>query len=107
MLGNEFKKHGFTLHFHIADTELSEITWIFDRIHERKTDFIGIWNMGHDIPKIIERITALGGDPAEIMCHPDVPKQYRYCKWYQDHSDVQHFTDKWHWMNLTGYSQFL
>ena len=41
------------------------------------------------------------------MCHPDVPKQYRYCKWYQDHSDVQHFTDKWHWMNLTGYSQFL
>lgn len=107
MLGNEFKKHGFTLHFHIADTELSEITWIFDRIHERKTDFIGIWNMSHDIPKIIERITALGGDPTEIMCHPDVPKQYRYCKWYQDHSDVQHFTDKWHWMNLTGYSQFI
>lgn len=107
MLGDEFKKHQFNLHFYIADNELSEITWIFTRIHERKTDFIGIWNMNHDIPKIIERIQALGGDPKEIMCSPEVPPEFKFCKYHRDERVTQHFTDKWHWLHLTGYSQFI
>lgn len=107
MIGGEFTKHNFNLHFEIKPTELTMIKWIFDRIHECKTDFIGIWNMNHDIPKIMDRIKSLGGDCTEIMCSPDVPEEYRYCKYYTDNSDVQHFTDKWHWMNLTGYSQFI
>ena len=107
MLGGEFTKHNFTLHFHIADNELSLITWIFERIHERKTDFIGIWNMNHDIPKIIERIQELGGDPKEIMCPQDVPPELRYCRYHRDDRVTDHFTDKWHWLHLTGYSQFI
>ena len=107
LIGEEIKKHGFELHFEIKDNELSMIYWIFERIHENKTDFVGIWNMNHDIPKIIERIIRCGGDPAQIMCHPDVPDRFKYCRYYTDNSNVQHFTDKWHWMNLTGYTQFI
>lgn len=107
MLGPYFKKHKFTLVFKILDTELDVIKWIFQQIHKHKTDYIGIWNLGFDIPKIIERIVALGADPAEVMCHPEVPRQYRFVDWYEDKSDVQHFTDKWHWANIAGYSQFI
>ena len=107
VIGSEITKHNFTLNFSIHESELELITWIFDRIHECKTDFIGVWNIHHDLPLIIERIEALGGDVAEIMAHPDVPKQYRYASYKEDISKTDHFTDKWHWMSITGYSQFL
>ena len=107
MLDFYFKEHGFTLHFHIAETELEEIKWIFNKIHLSKTDYIGVWNLGFDIPHILERIAANGGDAAEIMCHPDVPHAYQFCEWTEDKTPTQHFTDKWHWLTLPGYSQFL
>lgn len=101
-------KYKFNLHFEICPNELELIRWIFQRIHECKTDFIGVWNLGFDIPKILERLQKLGvKDPTEILCHPDVPKQYQVVDWYEDKQQVQHFTDKWHWFTLAGYSQFL
>lgn len=107
LLGFYFDKHHFELVFSIQDTELDLIRWTFDRIHECKTDYISIWNMGFDIPKIIERIEALGEDPSSILCHPDVPYKYRFVDWYEDKSSVAHFTDKWHWCTIAGYSQFI
>lgn len=107
LLGFYFERYHFKLELEILPTELSLIKWIFARIHECKTDFIGVWNLSYDIPKIMDRITALGGDLEDIMCHPDVPKQYRWVNWYFDPKDVQHYTDKWHWLSLAGYSQFL
>lgn len=107
LLGNYIKDNNFELEMHIEETELGLIKWIFDKVHECKTDFIGVWNLGFDIPKIIERIQELGADPAEIMCHPDVEKRFRFVDWYEDKAEVQHFTDKWHWLTVSGYSQFL
>lgn len=108
MLGNYIALHHFELTFKICDTELDVIKWIFSCIHKEKTNFIGIWNMGFDLPKVLERIEALGADPAEIMCPPEVPKQFRYVKYSPDHSkNLQHFTDKWDWAAIAGYSQFL
>lgn len=101
------KEHNFNIHFHIEEDELELIKWIFDRIHECKTDYIGIWNMGFDIPKIIQRIKALNGNVEEILCHPEVPVDYRYVKWNEDSEKVDHFTDKWHWISIAGYSQFV
>lgn len=110
LIGDYYKANGFTVTFHMGDTELDLIKWIFARIHEKKTNFIGVWNIEFDIPKIIERIQALGADPAEIMCHPEVPKQYRLVDWFEDKSNSKqkaHITDRWHWVTIAGYSQFL
>ena len=108
MLGKYLKENGFTLEFAILDTEIEMIEWIFSHIHKHKTDYIGVWNLGFDIPKIIQRIEALGEDPASIMSHPDVPRRFRFCDWYEDKGkNSDHFTDKWHWLSIPGYSQFL
>ena len=59
----------------------------FNDMHIRKPDFCAWWNMAFDIPTIIHRLERLGYTEeqiADIMCHPDVPKQYRYVKWIPD-----------------------
>lgn len=106
-VGDLITEYGFNLHLKICNTEVEMIKWIFDCIHECKTDFIGVWNIDFDIPKILERLKAKHVDPAVIMCHKDVPAQYRFVKYIEDNSNPDNFTDKWYWMQITGYSQFI
>lgn len=106
-VGDLIRKYNFDLKIVICDTEYQLIKWIFDRIHECKTDFIGVWNINFDIPYILDRLTQMGVDPAKVMCHPDVPDIYKFVKYKEDTSVVDHFTDKWSWLYLPGYSQFL
>ena len=109
-LGEYLTKYNFHTHFKICDTELDLITWIFQCIHKEKTDFIGVWNLGFDIPHILDRLHKMKLKDEEIeaiLCHPEVPKAYRCVDWHEDKMDVQHFTDKWHWFTCAGYSQFL
>lgn len=106
-VGDLITKYNFKLVFEICDTEVLLIKWIFDRIHEAKTDYIGIWNINYDIPHILERLRANNVRPEMIMCHPDVPRDYQYVKYIEDRSDCDHFTDKWHWVSIPGYSQFI
>lgn len=108
LLGEQFKNNGYTLHFKILPTEASLIKWSFSNIHQRKTDYISVWNMGFDIPKIIERLTCLGCNPADVFSHPAIPTPYRFVEFKEDKSElIQHFTDKWHWVSAASYSQFI
>lgn len=105
--GPEFKEDGYTYQVHIAPTELNLIKWIFKQIHRCKTDFIGIWNIDYDIPRIMDRIVQCGGNLADILCHPDVPRKYRRPYYFHDGHKVEHPVDKWHWCYFPGYSQFV
>lgn len=110
LLGFYFERYHFKLTLEILPDEVSVIRWIFQQIHACKTDFVGIWNLSYDIPKILSRLIANEltlSQIEDILCHPDVPKRYRLVDWYQDTKDVQHFTDKWHWFSLAGYTQFI
>lgn len=53
------------------DKEIDLIAAVFEVINTLKRDILGIWNMGFDIPFLIERIRVLGYDPASIICSPD------------------------------------
>ena len=97
----------FHVNYHITDDELDEIQWLFDRINDCKPDFVCIWNMGYDIPYIIDRIRFRQGNPADVMSHPDVPPKWRYCNFRPDRSEVDHITDRWDWLDLTSYTCFV
>jgi hypothetical protein len=88
-------------------TEVDVITWIFKMIHADKPDFISIWNMGYDIPYMLDRLRVHNVFPHKIMCHPEVPWQYRICSYKADRNpNVSHFSYKWDVFELSGYSQF-
>lgn len=97
----------FTYNIEIFDHEIKLIAWIAKIIHLSEIDYIGIWNMNFDIPKILTTIVKYNYNPAKIFANPNLPNNLKYLKYYEDHRDVDHFTLKWHWLYSTCGSQFL
>lgn len=97
----------FEYEYYIGETPLSLIQWIFSKIHENKTDFIGIWNLDFDIPKIMNEIKNSGARWEDIFCPPELPKKYRYVKYARDEKEAADIYKKWHWLHATSYSQFI
>lgn len=96
----------FKFHYFVADDDVTLIAWIFKQIHKNKTTFIGVWNMGFDMPIIIEALKKKDVKPEDIMCPPEVPLGYRNVWYQQDKKKVAHIVDKWDWCHITGYTQF-
>ena len=71
-----------------------------------KPDLCGVWNIGFDIPYIIQRAEFLRIDLVNLFNHPDVPEDLRYFRWKQDTSEVEHFTDVWHQVVAPGYTRW-
>jgi hypothetical protein len=55
--------------------------YVIDQAHYLQPDFVAIWNIAADIPKIERTLKAEGYDLAEIFSDPRVPKEYRYFKY--------------------------
>lgn len=96
----------FETFYFVGDNDLKMIQWIFEQIHMNKTSFVGIWNIDADIPQILARLAYYGVNPEEIFCHPDIPLAYRSFR-YKEDKKQGHFSEKWHWVYCTGYSQFI
>lgn len=108
LLGPVLTRENIQLTTHVADTELELLTWIFQQIHRCKTDFIGVWNIRHDVPHILKRLAALDANIPDTICHPDVPPELReYYYRLDNNKKLQHFTDRWDWFSCAGYSQFV
>ena len=79
---------GFTFEFKMFQKESDLIRMYFSDMHARKPDFCCWWNMSFDMPTILHRLKYHLGynddEIADIMCHPDVPKEFRYVKYIPD-----------------------
>ena len=75
------------------DDERKMLVHVFQLINKLKLDFIGIWNMSFDIPYIIDRLTLLGLNPADVMCHPDFPSKKCYFKKDTKNHDIKNKSD--------------
>lgn len=91
----------------VFDTEIKVIAWIMKKVHESMIDFIGIWNMNFDIPKILNQIKQHNIDPAILFTNPKLEQRFRYLKYHEDMRNVAHFSLKWHWLYSTCGSQFI
>ena len=92
----------------IFEKEADMLIWTFKHIHRTKPDFIGIWNMDYDIPYLINRLKQLGIPPQHAFSHPEVPPKLRYCNYKKDPGKKgQHFTEKWHWLYVPGYTKYI
>lgn len=100
--GESYPDFDFNIYFY--QNELMMLVHLWQLINKLKLDMIGIWNMDFDIPFIYNRIKILGGNPEDIMCHPDFPS--KEC-WYK--KDMIHFAikEKSSWFNLSSYTIFV
>lgn len=83
--------------------ELEMIRQLFKLIHTLSRDFCLIYNMGYDIPYIIDRIHNLGADPKEIMCAKDFPLDTLY--YYEDKNCFE-FSQKRDFFNISDYTHY-
>ena len=84
--------------------EKKMLVHLFQLINQLKLDFIAVWNISFDIPYLIERLTRLGLDPKEVMCHPDFPAKVCYFKKDDRNFEIKNKNDT---MVLSSYTNFI
>lgn len=75
--------HDLKIEVKFVDTQKEMFKHCFDYLHEVKPDFLAIWNMDFDIPRIMKALENEGVDPAEIFCDPKLPAVKRLCRYKQ------------------------
>lgn len=70
----------FEYKIYMYDSEIKLIKDVFNVINILKRNFLMVWNMPYDIPYFINRITNLGYDPKDFICHKDFPVKELYFK---------------------------
>lgn len=93
-----------TYNIYMFDSELEMLQKLFTLIHSLKRDFIMVWNMSFDIPYIIDRITELGGNPMDIMCHSDFPVQQLY---FREDTNTFEFAEKRDYFEISSYTHYI
>lgn len=72
---------GLKVKFFLADSEIDLLRNTFSIIHGWRPDFLGIWNIDFDMPRILKACADAGVDPRDILCDPKIPKPLRVCKY--------------------------
>jgi len=82
-LSEYVQKRNIKWEIKICDDDIGCITSCFDKAHEWKPDFVAIWNMNFDIPKVVESLVKKGIDPEDVFSDPKIPKAYRFFEYKQ------------------------
>lgn len=69
--------------FYLVDQPYDAVHACFKHLHEWKPDFLAIWNMDFDIPKILDACEQARINPKHLFSDPVVPKDYRFFKYKQ------------------------
>ena len=94
----------FEYYIYAFDDELEMIKFYWELKHQSSCDIIMYWNMKFDFNFMYERIKILGGDPLEIMCHPDFKKKIAYYKHDHNHFAI---VEKRDFVTLSAYFQLI
>lgn len=73
----------YTFDVKIVEKEIEVVTELFEKLHSWRPDFLVIWNMDFDIPRIMDACKRAKIDPKDIFADPLVPEDYRYFKYKQ------------------------
>ena len=91
--------------FYDEDDEINLIKDLFNAINTFKPDFALAWNMGFDVPYIIERVKRLGYMPEDIICHSDF--KYKTASYYVDERMKSEFAERGDFALISSYTTFL
>lgn len=69
-----------TVEFEIFDNAGQVAKRTLEKAHEYKPDFIEIWNLMFDIPKLTQALIKYGYNVEDVFSDPSVPAKYRFFK---------------------------
>ena len=104
MFDETYGKFNYKILFYDEKDEIVMIKDYFNLIHTLKRDFIMFWNMNFDANYLMDRISELGYNPAEIMCHPDFPM--KKCYYYEDRKNFAVKMKK-DWFTISDYTVWI
>lgn len=96
-------KFGFL--FYNEEDEINLISDVFRAINSYKPDFALAWNMGFDVPYIIQRIINLGYNPEEVMSSPDFKN--KIARYYVDERNKSDFAERGDFAQIASYTTYL
>lgn len=67
--------------FKIVKTPAEAVIYAINAAHRLKPDWVAVWNIDFDLPKIIKALEKEGYDTADILSDPSVPREYKYFKY--------------------------
>lgn len=61
----------------VHETEVDMLTSVFKTANTWAPDFMSIWNINFDIPRVLERLKEANVNPIDVICDTTIPRQYR------------------------------
>lgn len=74
-------KHGYEIEFYLATDCVDMLKKAFERLHEWVPDFVAVWNIGFDVPRMLATFEKYHVNAADIVCHPKLPPALRFVKY--------------------------
>ena len=105
------EERGLKIEIYIAESEIDLVKQTFLKIHSWRPDFLAIWNMNFDIPKVLAACENAGVDPRDVLCDPKLPHAFRICKYKEGSTKKVTASGKqmpikpanqWHTLELTA-----
>lgn len=78
LLGDDIKQRGLVLEIDFVENEIDIVRGCMNKAHEWMPDFIGVWNIGFDMKKMLEACKRANVDPAMIFSDPKVPDEFKF-----------------------------
>lgn len=104
-LSEELKARNANVEIVLFDTPGECCEHVLKRAHEWMPDFITVWNINFDVPRIVKALDKDGYNLADVFSDPRVPVKYRHFKYRegaaqkvtQDGTTLsKHPADRWH-----------
>lgn len=78
LMGEEIERKGLEWVVEIVDTPGQSVCKAIEKLHEWRPDFVSIWNMNFDIPKMVDALNRENIDPALVFSDPSIPNDYKF-----------------------------
>lgn len=75
------KEDDFDIQIVLVDDTVTLIKTVMAKVHEQSPDFLAIWNMVFDVPKLLDTLKKYGADAKDVFSHPTLPPELRFCKY--------------------------
>lgn len=104
MFDESYGEFEYNIVFYDEKDEIIMLKDYFNLIHTLKRDYICYWNMNFDANYLMDRISELGENPADIICHPDFP--VKRCYYYADRKNFA-IKNKKDWFTISDYTTYV